>query len=97
ATWLGSALIFVACIGFWGWPHSAMQLLWSSELVPFGSTFCMAGHQMLTVRSGGERSRETALGYYMVAASVGQGLGPFVVGWLGGSAGAPPTAPLVCL
>jgi MFS family permease len=51
----------------------------------------MAGHQMLAVRAGGERSRETALGYYMVAASVGQGLGPFVVGWLGGSVALPPT------
>ena len=38
--------------------------------------FCMAGHQMLAVRSGGTRSRETALGYYMVAASIGQGARP---------------------
>jgi MFS family permease len=53
--------------------------------------FCMAGHQMLAVRAGGVRSREAALGYYMVAASVGQGLGPFVVGWLGGAAALPPT------
>jgi MFS family permease len=53
--------------------------------------FCMAGHQMLAARAGGVRGRETALGYYMVAASVGQGLGPFVVGWLGGSAALPPT------
>src|SRR5215813_9937706 len=73
AAWLGSALVFIACIGF-------------SVLLGFGHMFCMAGHQMLAVRSGGERSREAALGYYMVAASVGQGLGPFVVGWLGGSA-----------
>ena len=46
---------------------------------------------MLAVRSGDKRSRETALGYYMVAASIGQGLGPFVVGWLGGAAALPPT------
>jgi MFS family permease len=81
----------VACIGFWAWPSSAMHLLGFSVLLGFGHMFCMAGHQMLAVRSGGERSRETALGYYMVAASVGQGLGPFVVGWLGGSAALPPT------
>ena len=61
----------------------------------FGHMFCMAGHQMLAVRSGGARSRETALGYYMVAASVGQGFGPFVVGWLGGSAAVPPTGQAV--
>src|SRR5258707_13600943 len=91
AAWLGSALVFVACIGFWAWPDSAMHLLGFSVLLGFGHMFCMAGHQMLAVRSGGRRSRETALGYYMVAASVGQGLGPFVVGWLGGSAALPPT------
>jgi MFS family permease len=56
--------------------------------------FCMAGHQMLAVRSGGARSRESVLGYYMVAASVGQGFGPFVVGWLGGAAAVPPTGHL---
>jgi len=91
AAWLGSALVLVACIGFWAWPDSAMHLLGFSVLLGFGHMFCMAGHQMLAVRSGGRRSRETALGYYMVAASVGQGLGPFVVGWLGGSAALPPT------
>src|ERR1700751_5800189 len=91
AAWLGSALVLVACIGFWAWPSSAMHLLGFSVLLGFGHMFCMAGHQMLAVRSGGERSRETALGYYMVAASIGQGLGPFVVGWLGGAAALPPT------
>src|SRR5262249_43308861 len=79
------------------WPQSAMHLLGFSVLLGFGHMFCMAGHQMLAVRAGGKRSRETALGYYMVAASVGQGLGPFVVGWLGGSAGLPPTPRLVAL
>ena len=91
ATWLGAALVFVACIGFWASPQSAMHLVGFSVLLGFGHMFCMAGHQMLAVRAGGVRSREDALGYYMVAASVGQGLGPFVVGWLGGAAALPPT------
>src|SRR5215467_6242293 len=91
AAWLGSALVFIACIGFWAWPRSAMHLLGFSVLLGFGHMFCMAGHQMLAVRAGGKRSRESALGYYMVAASIGQGLGPFVVGWLGGAAALPPT------
>jgi MFS family permease len=97
ATWLGSAVVFTACIGFWAWPRSAMHLLGFSVLLGFGHMFCMAGHQMLAVRSGGERSRETALGYYMVAASIGQGLGPFVVGWLGGAAALPPTGLLFAM
>jgi MFS family permease len=94
ALWLGSALVLVACIGFWAWPRSAIHLLAFSVLLGFGHMFCMAGHQMLAVRSGGARSRESVLGYYMVAASVGQGFGPFVVGWLGGTAAVPPTGHL---
>jgi hypothetical protein len=27
ALWLGSALVLVACIGFWAWPRSAIHLL----------------------------------------------------------------------
>jgi MFS family permease len=97
AAWLGSALVFTACIGFWAWPRSAMHLLAFSVLLGFGHMFCMAGHQMLAVRAGGKRGRETALGYYMVAASIGQGLGPFVVGWLGGAAALPPTGLLFAI
>ncbi len=76
ATRLGAGLVLVACVGFWVWPRSAMHLLAFTVLLGFGHMFCMAGHQMLAVRSGGVHSRETALGYYMVAASIGQGLGP---------------------
>src|SRR5262249_55904795 len=86
AVWIGSTLVALACMGFWAFPQSAMHLLVLSVLLGFGHMFCMAGHQMLAVRAGGTRSRETALGYYMVAASIGQGLGPFIVGWLGGDA-----------
>jgi MFS family permease len=97
ATRLGAGLVLVACVGFWAWPRSAMHLLAFTVLLGFGHMFCMAGHQMLAVRSGGVHSRETALGYYMVAASIGQGLGPFVVGWLGGAAALPPTGHLFAI
>src|SRR5262249_36721916 len=97
ATRLGAALILVACVGFWAWPPSAMHLLAFPVLLGLGHMFFMAGHQMLAVRSGAVHSRETALGYYMVAASIGQGLGPFAVGWLGGSAALPPTGHLFAI
>ena len=97
ATWLGSTLVLLACIGFWAWPLSAMHLLGYSVLLGFGHMFCMAGHQMLAVRSGGVRSRESVLGYYMVAASIGQGTGPLIVGWLGGTAAVPPTGQLFAI
>src|SRR5260370_2700555 len=82
AIWLGSALVFIACIGFWAWPQSALHLVAYSVLLGFGHMFCMAGHQMLAVRSGGARSRETVLGYYLVPAYVGQALGPLLFGLL---------------
>jgi len=94
ACWLGALLIFIACIGFWGWSRSALHLLALSVVLGFGHMFCMAGHQMLAVRAGGIRNRESVIGYYMVAASVGQGLGPFIVGWLGGSDPLAPTQKL---
>jgi MFS family permease len=97
AVQLGSALTVVACIGLWAWPRSGLHLLGFSVLLGFGHMFCMAGHQMLAARSGGARSRETVLGYYMVAASIGQGFGPFIVGWLGGSVALPPTGRLFAI
>jgi len=91
AAWVGASFMLIACIGFWLWSHSPIQLMAFTVLLGFGHMFAMAGHQMLAVRAGRVRSRESALGHYMVAASLGQGLGPFVVGWLGGSAAVPPT------
>jgi MFS family permease len=88
---IGNVLIVFACIGFWLWPLSALHLVGLSVLLGFGHMFCMAGHQMLMVRAGGPLSRENVLGYYMMAAAIGQGAGPLVVGWIGGTASLPPT------
>jgi MFS family permease len=99
AIWIGNVLIVIACTGFWLWPNSGPSLLALSVLLGFGHMFCMAGHQMIMTRAGGPRSRESVLGHYMVAAAVGQGGGPLVVGWLGGTAAVPPTGILftICL
>ncbi len=91
AIWIGNVLIVIACTGFWLWPLSGPHLLALSVLLGFGHMFCMAGHQMIMTRAGGPKSRESVLGYYMVAAAIGQGAGPLVVGWLGGTAAVPPT------
>ena len=97
ACWIGTALILLACVGFWLWARSAMHLLGFSVLLGFGHMFCMAGHQMLMVRPNSPRNRENVLGYYMIAAAIGQGLGPFLVGWLGGAAAVPPTGLLFAI
>ena len=91
AAWIGAALVLLAAAGFWGWSSSALHLLAFTVVLGFGHMFCMASHQMLAVRCANMRGREVAFGHYMVAVSTGQGLGPFIVGWLGGSATVPAT------
>jgi cyanate permease len=46
---------------------------------------------MLSVRCAGPISRESVFGYHMIAISIGQGLGPLLLGGLGGDAKIPPT------
>jgi predicted MFS family arabinose efflux permease len=47
--------------------------------------------QVLCTRHGGVGGLDRILGNYMVANAVGQGVGPYIVGWAGGSASIPPT------
>jgi MFS family permease len=91
AAWIGAGLILVAAAGFWAWSASGLHLLAFTIVLGFGHMFCMASQQMLAVRCANLRGREVAFGHYMVAVSTGQGLGPFVVGWLGGSTTVPAT------
>jgi MFS family permease len=97
AAWIGATLILIGAAGFWAWPGSGLSLLGFTIFLGTGHMFCMGSHQMLAVRSANTRGREAAFGHYMVAASVGQGLGPYIVGWVGGSATVPPTGPLFAL
>jgi predicted MFS family arabinose efflux permease len=97
AAWIGTGLILVASAGLWLWPNSAFQLFAWTVLLGTGHMCCMAAHQMLTVRSARRRARDHAFGHFMVAISIGQGLGPFIVGWVGGAATIPATGPLFVL
>jgi len=94
AVWIGVALVLASAVGFWAWCPTGVHLLAYTVVLGFGHMFCMAGQQMLAVRSAAFRARDSAFGHYMVAASTGQGLGPFVVGWLGGDATVPATGDL---
>src|ERR1700687_2839777 len=93
ATWIGSALMMLACAGLWASGTSMVTLLLSTALLGVGQLFAVISQQMLCVRCSRMRSRESVFGNYMVAGAVGQGIGPLIVGWVGGRApGAP--APL---
>jgi MFS family permease len=97
AAWIGAGLILVSAVGFWAWPLSGLHLLAFTVVLGFGHMFCMASQQMLAVRCANLRGREATFGHYMVAVSSGQGLGPLIVGWLGGSATVPPTGSLFAI
>jgi MFS family permease len=94
AAWIGAALILLSAAGFWAWSPAGLPLLAFTVVLGFGHMFCMASHQMLAVRCANMRGREAVFGHYMVAVSTGQGLGPFLVGWLGGASTVPSTANL---
>jgi MFS family permease len=89
-TWLGATIFAVACASF-ATASSPVALLVSSTIMGTGHIMLMASQQMLCVRAAGPRSLESVFGNYMVAGAIGQGVGPYIVGWLGGTAAVPPT------
>ena len=94
SAWIGGTMMLVASACLWLWPVSAWHLLVFTILLGTGHMFLMAAQQMLTLRCASPRKREAAFGYFMVAISIGQGLGPFIVGWVGRGTTVPPTGQL---
>ena len=94
AAWIGGMMMLCACIFLWLWPYSAWHLLFFTVLLGTGHMFLMAAQQMLTLRCAAPRKREAAFGYFMVAISIGQGVGPAIIGWIGYGVTVPPTQQL---
>ncbi len=92
-SWIGAMIFLVSLTGLAFWPTPAGLLVFSA-VMGFGHIMLMASQQMLCVRAAGPNGLEAAFGNFMVANSIGQGLGPYIVGWLGGSAALPPTEKL---
>ena len=89
--WIGSAILAVASAGFILWP-TATGLLVVTTFMGIGHIMLMASQQMLCVRAArNPRAMESVFGNYMVAGAIGQGVGPYIVGWTGGAATVPPT------
>ncbi len=91
ATWIGSGLLIVATIGLMGAGTSKTVLLASTAVLGISNLFAIVSQQTLCVRCSRMHSRESVFGNYMVACAIGQGLGPFIVGWSGGATTVPPT------
>ncbi len=97
AAWIGSAVFALSCAGFRFFAGSLTALLLLTALFGIGHLFLMASLQMLCVRSSGRRGRDATFGNYLVASSIGQGLGPYLIAWLGGPTALPPTGKLFSL
>jgi predicted MFS family arabinose efflux permease len=91
AAWIGSGLLVLACVGFRFWAGSVASLLLLTVLLGISHLFLMASQQMVCIRCAGPRGRDAAFGNYLVAGAIGQGLGPYIIGWAGGAAKVPPT------
>ncbi len=97
AAWIGSALLVLACAGFYFWANSIATLLFLTALFGIAHLFLMASQQMLCIRSAGRRGRDAAFGNYVVSSAIGQGLGPYVIAWVGGPAMLPSTGRLFAI
>jgi predicted MFS family arabinose efflux permease len=92
--WIGSGVFVLTCTGFCFFSDSLAALLLLTALFGVGHLLTMASQQMLCVRCSGPRSRDTAFGNYVVSSAIGQGLGPYLIAWIGGTASVPPTGKL---
>lgn len=90
AAWIGSTVIAASIAGL-AFADQATTLFGWTALMGIGHLFLMSSQQMLCMRCGGKHRMEQVVGNYMVASAIGQGLGPLIVGWAGGSATIPPT------
>jgi MFS family permease len=88
--WFGGGVLVIACAGF-ALLQSLPALLLCTALLGFAHLMLVISQQVLCARHGGQDGVDRMIGNYMVANAVGQGIGPSIVGWAGGSASIPPT------
>jgi MFS family permease len=97
AAWLGCGMLVVSCAGFYFSADSVTTLLLFTVLLGISNLFLMASQQMLCIRCAGLRGRDSVFGNYLVVSAVGQGLGPYLIAWIGGTGTLPPTERLFAI
>jgi MFS family permease len=88
--WIGGVLMMVAALGFWIW-QDVPAILFFTTILGMGHLMLVISQQVLCTKAEGKGAMERMIGNYMVANAIGQGIGPVIVGWAGGSASIPPT------
>ena len=91
AAHIGSALMLAAAVGLRFFAPTPVLILVFTALFGVSHLFLMASQQMLCVRAAGDHSRDSVFGNFLMITGIGQGMGPFIVGWIGGSARVPDT------
>ena len=86
----GAGLLCFACGGFALW-SSLPGLLIFTALLGLGHLMLVISQQILCASDPTPGALERNIGNYMVANAIGQALGPYVVGYVGGAASIPPT------
>jgi MFS family permease len=90
-TWIGGGLLIVSCAGFVLFPN-LIGIMIATSIMGTAHLLFVVSQQVQCTRCGtGPGAMERAIGNYMVANAVGQGVGPYIVGLAGGSASVPPT------
>lgn len=87
---IGAGLLCVSCGGFALW-SSLTGLLIFTALLGLGHLMLVISQQVLCATDPRPGALERNIGNYMVANAIGQGLGPYTVGFVGGAASIPPT------
>jgi predicted MFS family arabinose efflux permease len=88
--WIGGGLMVISLAGFCLW-DSLLGLFISTALLGIAHLHLVISQQVLCTRQSEPGGMERMLGNYMVANAVGQGVGPYIIGWVGGAATVPPT------
>lgn len=76
----GASIGLLACVMFWLGPEALSTLIAANALLGIGQTMVLAGLQVVTSRASSLAHRDTVLGNYMVAISMGQAIGPLAIG-----------------
>jgi predicted MFS family arabinose efflux permease len=90
-TWIGGGLLVVAGAGFALFPNLTALLICTAIMGTAHLLFVISQQVLCTRCGSGPGAMERAIGNYMVANAVGQGVGPYIVGLAGGAASVPPT------
>lgn len=77
---LGTLAVLAGCLVLWLLPATLPSLLVATAVLGIGQTLCVSSMQLIAMIASSRAHRDSILGNYMVAMSLGQAIGPLFVG-----------------